>query len=265
MKKNTMPTPQPAPTSGEVEYKHTIPIKKLPTIFKSCKEAYDNGFRGNGFRHLESGLHYCRDKVGKRCGEGGWTLALSSLGSKSTFQYDSPYWEDERSLPLKAGQNPLSTESKSPAFWKINMTALCLVMKWQGGRITDLKFEQSNLRGRTLLDVMKGGRLETNLGREAFVSLRPTGISDFDPYCNAEGFNVIARNANFGKIRLGILWDNDNTDCNDPNSFLGIGYYRQPKLHWGDMPEIYAGAACNWGDNCHPRKVLSGRAYLYVL
>ena len=144
------------------------------------------------------------------------------------------------------------------------MHALCLVMKWPNGQVKALRIDDQRLQGRTLLDVMTGGRLETNLGREAFIGLASNESKNFDPYCNAEGFNVIAGDVAFGKMRLGILWDDTNW-CGNPNGFLGIGYYRLPGLYWGGEQEIYGGAACNWDTHCKPRAVVPAWSYLYIL
>ena len=251
--------------------KKVTPIKRPPDtkLPESCKEVFDSGIEVDGFQNLASGRHYCNMTLAENCGDGGWTLALSSDGTKPTFKYDSPYWENEK--PLGAGQLPFDTESKFPAFWKIKMTALCLVMRWPRGQTKALKFNDNSLKspakslsGKTLLDVMKAGYMETKFNRNTFTSaLGPDGF-EFDRKCNHGGFGIKSREEASGKMRIGMLFDHNPGFCKTSRSFLAIGYYRQPEFNWHDQPEIYAGAACSTHESCQPQKVVAAWAYLYV-
>ena len=74
-----------------------------------------------------------------------------------------------------------------------------------------------------------------------------------------------ARNVAFGKMRLGILWDDLDHNCLDPNCYPGTGYYNVPDTAWLGKQEICGGAACNWDTHCKPRAVVPAWSYLYIL
>ena len=55
-----------------------------PPLFSSCSNAYEAGVREDGWQRLPFGYHFCIMTLIGNCGEGGWTLALGSDGSKKT-------------------------------------------------------------------------------------------------------------------------------------------------------------------------------------
>ena len=143
---------------------------------------------------------------------GGWTLALKIDGKKDTFDYDKPIWTDSSLLGVDHPGND-KVEAKLASFNETSFDDVRLVFFPPSNTLNAVKI---SISGGSLKDVI-AAKTQTNLGRDAWLSLVPTGALQADS-C-AEGFSVTVGSA---RVRLGIL-GNDGNSCGAPDSYIGVG------------------------------------------
>ncbi|XP_068759063.1 uncharacterized skeletal organic matrix protein 5-like [Montipora capricornis] len=151
------------------------------------------------------------------CGDGGWTLAMKTDGTKRTFHYDSHLWSDVITYNLVAGQTGFDMqETKLPTYWNTPFSKLCLGMRIG----QQLKFIAMNLTSNSLFSLIADGNYRpTFVGRDTWKSLIGSEAS-LQRNCNREGFNPKSRI--YSKTRIGILGNQEN-DCNTCDSRIGFG------------------------------------------
>ncbi|XP_029205541.2 uncharacterized skeletal organic matrix protein 5-like [Acropora millepora] len=154
------------------------------------------------------------------CGNGGWTLAMKIDGRKKTFHYDSAFWSNKNAYNLAGGQTGFDfQETKLPTYWSTGFSKICLGMKIPGQPI---KFLLVNKQAQSLHALIANGKYRaTSLGLNKWKKLIGPQAS-LQVNCNKEGFNAAAGRSSYGKIRIGILGNNEN-DCLTPDSRIGFG------------------------------------------
>jgi hypothetical protein len=147
---------------------------------------------------------------------GGWTLALKADGTKTTFAYDADLWRNKAllnpTLPDLDGQ-----EAKLLSWNDVPFTQIRVGMASAGGTTQWLVLSQGST---SLHDLFSGGYTASTSGRDAWKGL--LAGSSLQPNCNMEGFGVEPAPDPAGRVRLGILGNNED-DCTSSDSWLGIG------------------------------------------
>lgn len=172
---------------------------------------------------------------------GGWTLALKADGSKPTFAYDAPIWQD--ALILAPGSPDLDrVEAKLETFNAVPFTELRVGLESPVGSNTIMWLVLPVAASR-LRDLFAAPTATpTAVGRDAWKSLLGTSAS-LQPNCNLEGINI---SASAQRMRVGILANNE-LDCASPDSRLGIGGV--PLAQCAGDTETTGNTACFGGDN----------------
>ncbi|XP_068715007.1 uncharacterized skeletal organic matrix protein 5-like isoform X1 [Montipora foliosa] len=189
----------------------------------SCKEQFE---RNNSSHSQVYELTFGSQKVhvychmgNFGCGDGGWTLAMKTDGTKRTFHYDSHLWNDMATFNLVAGQTGFDMqETKLPTYWNTPFSKLCLGMRIG----QQLKFVAMNLNSNSLFSLIADGNYRrTFVGRNTWKSLIGSQAS-LQRYCHREGFNAESSVASYSKARIGIIGNEQNT-CSYCDSRIGFG------------------------------------------
>ncbi|XP_020617312.1 uncharacterized protein LOC110055274 [Orbicella faveolata] len=150
------------------------------------------------------------------CGDGVWTTVMKIDGSKSTFHYNSAYWNDRNEYNLPGGETGFdSQETKLPTYWNTSFSKICLGMKI--GQQTN--FVIINKQANSLYSLIADGQYRgTSLGRNTWKTLIGSQAS-LQYKCNKEGFNSFCTSR---KARIGIISNNRNA-CSSCDSRIGFG------------------------------------------
>ncbi|PFX13776.1 hypothetical protein AWC38_SpisGene22116 [Stylophora pistillata] len=164
------------------------------------------------------------------CGDGGWTPVMKINGQKTTFEFDSTYWQDKKVFQPEGGKTGFdSKETKLPTYWSTPFSKICLGMEID----QKLRFIVINKTGDSLYSLIADGKYRnTALGRDTWKSLVGPSAS-LQLTCNKEGFNADAYddpmyNKDFSKARIGII-GNEQSDCQSCDSRIGFGTGGYPK------------------------------------
>ncbi len=143
---------------------------------------------------------------------GGWTLVLKIDGNQNTFPYDNPLWTN---LSAYNAESPAldTNEAKLESFWTVPFMALRVGMIDPNNHV--LRWLVVPVASTSLLDLVNAGGTTTTLGKAEWESLLLTG--SIQTNCNWEGINAD------GHVRIGIVGDDSNPECNTPDSFIGFG------------------------------------------
>jgi hypothetical protein len=162
---------------------------------------------------------------------GGWTLVLKVDGRTQTLGYDAPLWIDNATL------NPTSTDvnarvnAKFAAFSNVAFTEVLIGMEQPiaaSGPLTlrTLKITKPVASVGTSLRALLAGANDqlVSATRANWLTLLPS--ASLQPECNKGGFNVIGsdptRINDHARMRIGFI-ANQETDCDTPDSRLGVG------------------------------------------
>ncbi|XP_020605875.1 uncharacterized skeletal organic matrix protein 5-like [Orbicella faveolata] len=153
------------------------------------------------------------------CGDGGWTLAMKINGNKTTFHYNSHFWNDRKGYNLTAGQTGFDTqETKLPTYWSTPFSKICLGMKIG----QEMNFIVINRSANSLHSLIADGQYRnTSLGRNTWKKLIGSQAS-LQRNCNKEGFNAVGNSISQSKARIGITSNQEN-DCGNCDSRIGFG------------------------------------------
>ncbi|XP_020617313.1 uncharacterized protein LOC110055275 [Orbicella faveolata] len=153
------------------------------------------------------------------CGDGAWTTVMKIDGDKSTFHYNSAYWNDRNEYNLPGGKTGFdSQETKLPTYWNTSFSRICLGMKI--GQQTN--FIVINKQANSLYSLIADGQYRaTSLGRNMWKTLIGSQAS-LQRNCNIEGFNPICTDSGKSVARIGITSNNENA-CNSCDSRIGFG------------------------------------------
>ncbi|XP_044167696.1 uncharacterized protein LOC122947268 [Acropora millepora] len=194
----------------------------------SCKAYYDE-FQLNGSQianlTLDSKLtpvlchHWQFGDVG--CGHGVWTPVMKIHGDKRNFDYSSDRWRNKAAFNPAGGTTGFDfTETKLPTYWNTSFSEICLGMRRLGQQ--DIRFVVIPQKADSLHSLIGDGNYRpTSLGRDKWVGLM-MGFQNLQPRCNREGFNPSCTSARHGRVRIGILGNNE-ADCTSCDSLLGFG------------------------------------------
>ena len=135
---------------------------------------------------------------------------------QTTFEYDSEFWTNKKTLNVTAGLDGLTqNETKLASYHKTPFKKVCLGMT----RNNITNWILVNYTATSLYSVIAGdgNGIETNVGRAKWMSL----INDakLQNNCNKEGFNV---QCSWSGLRIGILGNNQG-DCISCDSVIGFG------------------------------------------
>lgn len=197
------------------------------TPFTSCREIYlKDKSKGNKAYSLQIGsgkipvyCHMDNRSIGA-CGGGGWTMVMKIDGQKSTFHYNSTFWNNKTSFNLPGGETGFDhNETKLPTYWNLPFSQICLVMK-MGQQDRSIVM---NKHANSLYSVIADNRSRsTSLGRDMWKTLIGPQAS-LQSFCNKEGFNVVSSvNPQQSKARIGII-SNQQNECNTCDSRIGFG------------------------------------------
>jgi hypothetical protein len=143
---------------------------------------------------------------------GGWTLVLKVNGTRATFLYDSPLWQNANTFQPES-PNLDTTEAKLAGFATIPFEYLRVGMVQDGGT----RWLILPMQGSSLMDLMATGSHATTVGRSAWRRLLPRASLQLN--CNREGINVQTSSAT---ARIGIISNNQN-DCLTCQSWVAFG------------------------------------------
>ncbi|XP_044181544.1 protein crumbs-like [Acropora millepora] len=156
------------------------------------------------------------------CGSGGWTLVMKTDGTKSTFNYSSPFWSDRLVYNLPGGMTGFDgQETKLPSYWETQFSKLCLGMR--NGSTTRFVVIQQSANSLYAL-IADGTYRAVSLGRNKWKSLIGPQAS-LQVNCNKEGFNVVCEGiaeSQYSRARIGII-ANEQNDCSSCDSRIGYG------------------------------------------
>ncbi|XP_057305455.1 uncharacterized protein LOC130642386 [Hydractinia symbiolongicarpus] len=230
--------------------------------YNSCKAAYINGERKSRVYYLKDlGWHFCNMDDLKKCGSGGWTLALNADGQKATFEYYSDYWTNSKTYNVNEAINdPLRKEAKYKAFLNLPFTYICLGMRI-GSNTKYIKLEKPYSSLFQLFANIGKDEKRTNIEEKYWRELVPDG--SLQSKCFEQGFNIEATAVS---LRLGAIAGKDDGDCaNDgwTDSWVGIG----GEAGWcTDLSAFSAGSGCCMETLCKtgPNAHIAGIASLYI-
>ena len=122
-------------------------------------------------------------------------------------------------------------EAKFNAFSKMSFDSICIGMKYSG----TTKWLRIPVKGSSLQDIFKNGQyIQTSISRSTWKGL--IAGSSLQVNCNRQGFNVKGNDGHM-YARIGFVGNNEK-DCGNPDSFLGIGvrnYVLCPTSHLADI------------------------------
>lgn len=217
-----------------------------PALASSCKELYD---KDNSLKSQVYELTFQSQKIpvychmgNFGCGDGGWTLAMKTDGTKKTFHFDSFLWSDKHSYNPVGGQTGFDMEeTKLPTYWSTPFSKICLGMKIE----KKLNFIVIHTNATSLFSLIADSKYRaTSLGRNTWKGLIGSRAS-LQYNCNQEGFNTKGFNcATYSKARIGILGNNQG-HCLSCNSRIGFGTGGSP-CDWNTCGNE---ASYLWSDN----------------
>lgn len=179
----------------------------------------------------------------------GWTLVMKADWENSTFEYDSPYWENSSTYnPTDYKYDNL--EYKNEQFSTLPFTQVMLELKtW-----TKTRYIIAAVTWKSLEDIFSNWYFQTYLTREVWKTIIEDSSLQTD--CNKEGFNVIWDTANHNQARFWIISNQEN-NCTSPDSSIWIWIKRWS--NWIASVWNYANySPDNWD------KTTSSFWYLYV-
>jgi hypothetical protein len=198
-----------------------------------------NVSRGSGVYWLTTGTTPYRAYCDMTSGNAGWTLVMR-MANNSTFSYNSSYWTDinlldeDTTVSLSPG---LNANGKFQSFLAVTGTQIrgckgdqtggCLFMNLSSTMSPATLFAGASQSG--------GGTLSRSSLDALF------GTINIEPHCNLTGTNHIGPNARHGRVRLGVLANNEN-DCLSPDSAIGWGLKMTDSESCGAGRADWAGA-----------------------
>lgn len=178
----------------------------------------------------------------------GWTLVLKANGEETTFEYDSPLWENTATYNL-ADYKYDDKEYKNGQFSNLPFKQVMLELKtW-----TKTRYIIAAIKADSLYELFNAWYTPTYLTREIWKTMIED--SSLQLSCNKEWFNVRGTSNSHAKTRFWIISNQEN-ECDTPDSKIWIWNWSQtPITVWN-----YAGpwSPDNW------TKDVSSFGYLYV-
>ncbi|XP_068759058.1 uncharacterized skeletal organic matrix protein 5-like isoform X1 [Montipora capricornis] len=214
-------------SSTEMRHPTSLPDASV----SSCKEQFEND---NSSKSQVYELKFGQQKVpvychmgNFGCGDGGWTLAMKTDGTKNTFHFKSHVWTDKYSVNLEGGTTGFDyQETKLPTYWSTPFSKICLGMKIG----QQINFTVITRRARSLFSLIADGTYRaTSLGRKTWKNLIGSDAS-LQLHCNKEGFNAVGFRRGTAKARIGII-GNDKLHCGLCNSRIGYGTGGNPDMY----------------------------------
>jgi hypothetical protein len=179
---------------------------------------------------------------------GGWTLAMKADWNETTFEYDSPYWENSNTY------NPTDykyddKEFKGDHFSNLEYNQFMLELKtW-----TKTRYIIAAVSDNSLQDIFSNWYRPTYLTKEIWKTIIED--SSLQTTSNQEWLNLESR-ADRARVRFWMIWDNDDPIVTS-NSRIGIWWY------YGTNKSVWNFADYYWPyDNW--TKDISSFWYLYV-
>ncbi len=155
---------------------------------------------------------------------GGWTLLLKSDGSKNTFRYDAPLWNETTAYPAQPDPRNNQIEAKLRSYATVSIKELLFQMLDSNQPTRSLIVRHEGLSLHSILQSPENTPFQTPAGHANWANLVRGG--SLQANCRREGINIArestATNGYITKLRLGILANNEN-DCGSIDSFTGIG------------------------------------------
>jgi streptogramin lyase len=153
---------------------------------------------------------------------GGWTLGMKLDRNSTRFNYDSADWT-VNSTYNSASTNLAASDAKFAAFANVPLDEVMVGMNTSlssgaTGALGDFRLLRLPIAGASLMSLFQGGTLNSSVGRNAWKGLLDN--SSLQANCNAEGINI--NPAGSTRVRVGIV-NNQENDCNSPDSRLGLG------------------------------------------
>jgi hypothetical protein len=214
-------------------------VDAAPTAYTSCLDwlQASPGAASGVYDLLDDAQNvyqaYCEMEADSGDG-GGWTLVLKIDGTKTTFPYGDAHWTN--SVSYNPDMPYLDTnEAKLASFWSVPFTAMRVGMidaaatRWLllplgGSSVLDLVTDGDGGDG------TDGGALTTYLSVDAWEGLLASG--SIQTNCNWQGINAD------GHVRIGLVGDDSNPQCNSPDSFIGFGAdgsFQAPSFDCGNI------------------------------
>ena len=187
---------------------------------------------------------------------GGWTLAAKTIPTDG-WAYQSPRWTDN--MVFNANMPALDHTSAKLATW--NLVPFTEVLVGMESPITmmnppTLKYLKLGLMANSLFALFSPGTYVASMGTKAgWQGLVP--MNSIQANCNQEGVNNAPAGNMNGRVRLGILGNNQN-DCMSPDSAIGLGFGNFACMN---NPFISVGNL-----NCEPNPPVkrTGMGYIFV-
>ena len=172
---------------------------------------------------------------------------------QTTFHYNAGYWSNNEEYNLPGGKTGFDKqETKLPTYWNMSFSKLCLGMKIG----QQLQFIVINKQAHSLYSLIADEHYHsTSLGRGTWKKLIGSQAS-LQRNCNREGFNVICKQKEHSKARIGIVTNNEN-DCYSCDSRIGFG---TGGMH--DYSNTCGNEAMHYTDNGH--KHIKAMGYILV-
>ncbi|XP_028393895.1 uncharacterized protein LOC114518154 [Dendronephthya gigantea] len=201
------------------------------TLFLSCEDVLKkNSSASDGIYTLQSYKTKERYQVfcvfnGTLCGKGAWTLVMLMNGNKDTFQYNSSYWTNNKTLNVEGLSDNHPSDIKLASYHYTPFNKICFGMK----KVADdtKNFIVLNYTASSLYSVIAGGNHSaTNAGRAEWMSLLNNHENNTSEVNNdKEGFNIKVAGQPL-KIRIGWVGCNAAA-CMTPNPYIGFGVENQ--------------------------------------
>lgn len=205
------------PRTGGVDDKVNIAV--TCAAVKSCKEILAADANApSGVYSLGDGATTYSAYCDQTNDGGGWTLALKGgLAAGSKLDYDNAMWTDTTTFGTDSPDLASDKEAKLASFNGLAVTAVRVSLVANG--ITGgFSFAST---GTSLRAIFAGGTAATTgVTRNQWVgAIEGSGLQ---PNCNnLQGFNLTGGNGY--AVRLGMLGNNEDFECNSTDSAIGFG------------------------------------------
>ncbi|MFO0624847.1 MAG: fibrinogen-like YCDxxxxGGGW domain-containing protein [Polyangiales bacterium] len=198
-----------------------------PPVYESCEAVRLMGLPSGAYWIRAGATTPWRAYCDTTEAGGAWTLVLKADGRLRTFAYDAALWTNT-TLLNETSANLDRVEAKFSGFNTLPARAVRLQLISPADSMAP-----AALRA-LVLDALAGAPLQRVFQNAAFVDLASRGNEDFwmsmvpnsrmQDRCNRRGFNARANNQGAGRVRIGMI-GNENYlgECDSHDSWVGVG------------------------------------------
>lgn len=158
-----------------------------------------------------------------------WTLVLKVDGRKadSRFFYDDVFWTNAN--PYRASELGIGNsaedlqEAKFPSYFTVPVAKLLVVVRDAEGTTRNLVVPVHNPSGTNLRELIIEGQAFPSVSPQQWLGLFPLAV--VQAYCRDGGLSRKGIRGSKARVRIGLIANNDDTECESHDSYVGLGGY----------------------------------------